>query len=194
MRAWLMDEEGGDQRLPHERTPPAPVDAAVLLALGVRQWHLPGGAEDPALAQVREEHGMAYADVVTVSPALEAYEEKLAMFYAEHMHDDDEIRLLLEGSGYFDVRDAADRWVRIELLAGDMISLPAGIYHRFTVDQTNYAKGTPPPTHTHTHTAAADERSNAAVRGRARVDCARQARRRAPRPQGVRRRPPPARE
>jgi len=140
MRAWLMDEEGGDQRLPHERTPPAPVDAAVLLALGVRQWHLPGGAEDPALAQVREEHGMAYADVVTVSPALEAYEEKLAMFYAEHMHDDDEIRLLLEGSGYFDVRDAADRWVRIELLAGDMISLPAGIYHRFTVDQTNYAK------------------------------------------------------
>eukprot|EP00168_Porphyra_purpurea_P020791 TRINITY_DN8907_c0_g1_i1.p1 TRINITY_DN8907_c0_g1~~TRINITY_DN8907_c0_g1_i1.p1 ORF type:complete len:177 (-),score=54.23 TRINITY_DN8907_c0_g1_i1:38-538(-) len=128
-------------RLPHERSPGEAVDSATLLALGVRQWHLAGGAEDARLQEIRDEHGMAYSDVVTVSPAtLAGYEEKLAMFFAEHMHDDDEIRFLLEGRGYFDVRDRSDRWVRIALEAGDMISLPAGIYHRFTVDTSNYAK------------------------------------------------------
>lgn len=136
-----MDDEAGDMRLPHMRSGEAAVDSAALLALGVRQWHLEGLADDPRLQQIRDEHGMAYADVVTVSPdTLAGYEEKLAMFFAEHMHDDDEIRFLLEGRGYFDVRDRQDRWVRVELEAGDMISLPAGIYHRFTVDSSNYAK------------------------------------------------------
>lgn len=56
------------------------------------------------------------------------------------MHTDEEIRYILEGSGYFDVRDRADKWIRIGMDAGDMIVLPAGMYHRFTLDETNYLK------------------------------------------------------
>lgn len=38
------------------------------------------------------------------------------------------------------MRDKDEQWIRIALKKGDMIVLPEGIYHRFTLDETNYVK------------------------------------------------------
>ncbi|XVF38286.1 hypothetical protein REPUB_Repub20aG0087700 [Reevesia pubescens] len=143
MEAWFMDENKEDQRLPHQLNPNEPVSLDHLAELGVLYWHLnPKDYEnDEELKKIREARGYNYMDLLDLCPEKVAnYEEKLRNFYTEHIHSDEEIRYCLEGSGYFDVRDKDDRWIRIWIKAGDLIILPAGIYHRFTLDTSNYVK------------------------------------------------------
>ncbi|KAL7144793.1 hypothetical protein ABFS83_07G036200 [Erythranthe nasuta] len=143
IQAWFMQESDDDQRLPHQKNPPEFVSMEQLADLGVLYWYLdPNKYEnDPELDNIRQTRGYSYTDLLDLRPEkVENYEQKLKNFYTEHIHADEEIRYCVEGCGYFDVRNNDDRWIRILIKPGDLIVLPAGIYHRFTLDTNNYIK------------------------------------------------------
>ncbi|KIX97018.1 1,2-dihydroxy-3-keto-5-methylthiopentene dioxygenase [Fonsecaea multimorphosa CBS 102226] len=137
MKAYWFDNQEGDQRLAHDSG--RAVDASYLAQIGVLYHHCP---ELSSVDTIAKERNYKNRDEITVSPqAMGAvYEDKVKMFFDEHLHEDEEIRYIRDGAGYFDVRSKDDNWVRIRLEKDDLIILPAGIYHRFTTDEDNYIK------------------------------------------------------
>lgn len=140
MKAYYYDNKDAlDKREEHETD--EQLTPEQLKAIGVLAYHFDDLADVDKLAAQRN---YVSRDVVEITPeklgGTEAYEEKLKMFYKEHLHEDEEIRYILEGTGYFDVREKDDRWVRCKLTKGDLLILPAGIYHRFTLSTDNYVK------------------------------------------------------
>lgn len=128
-----------DQRAPHRREVDADVSFEFLEKLGVLAWQGITSPQDPVLLKIMADRGYTYNDVCTISPEkMVGYDEKIRMFYKEHIHLDEEIRYCVEGSGYFDIRDKEDQWVRIAIEQGDLIIVPEGLYHRFTCDEKNY--------------------------------------------------------
>mmetsp|Transcript_4055 Transcript_4055/g.4604 ORF Transcript_4055/g.4604 Transcript_4055/m.4604 type:complete len:344 (+) Transcript_4055:134-1165(+) len=102
------------------------------------------GTNDEELQELRDEEDYQYADIVAVTSFIPSYWE-------EHFHEADTMRYILDGSGYFDLRDLNNEWVRMYVTAGDFLEWPAGIQHRFTIDNATdtgtggYGDGTQPP-------------------------------------------------
>ena len=46
---------------------------------------------------------------------LPEFDIKIKAFFEEHIHDSEEVRYILGGSGFFDVRDSKDQWIRIHI-------------------------------------------------------------------------------
>ncbi|KAF9523723.1 Acireductone dioxygenase ARD family [Crepidotus variabilis] len=140
MRAYYFDNLPGDQRLPHDYVPSRPVPQEVLEKINVKHWQIPVEEYEPKVDAIAKERGYKNRDTINVSKdgLGDAYEEKIKNFFHEHMHEDEEIRYILSGTGFFDVREAkSDDWIRLAVEPGDMIVIPAGIYHRFTLDEAN---------------------------------------------------------
>lgn len=115
---YLTPPPQGDQRELHDSG--RAVDAAYLQNLGVLYFNFPNEEDVNELARSRNYKNR---DVITVSPEKmgDIYEEKVKSFFHEHLHEDEEIRYIRDGKGFFDVRSEGDEWVRIRLEKDDLI-------------------------------------------------------------------------
>jgi len=154
--AWYMveDDQVENQKCENRLSPNKVVSVKEMKELGLNYWKMdaetykypiksipwdPKDATDPRLKFIRDERGYDYADVLTIHPDyLPGFDTHVKNFFTEHIHDAEEIRYILGGSGFFDVRDPMDVWIRIWVKKGDLMTLPEGIYHRFTCDETDY--------------------------------------------------------
>ncbi|KAF2474216.1 uncharacterized protein BDR25DRAFT_255930 [Lindgomyces ingoldianus] len=137
MKAYWFDNLPGDQREAHDSG--REVSSEYLNKLGIMYFNYPNVEDVNSLAAKRKYKNR---DEITISPTTmgDVYEDKVKMFFNEHLHEDEEIRYILDGGGFFDVRSDGDEWVRIKLEKYDLMIMPAGIYHRFTTDTQNYTK------------------------------------------------------
>ncbi|KAK9381148.1 Acireductone dioxygenase ARD family [Kockiozyma suomiensis] len=141
MHIYYHDNAEGDQRADHYSG--TDLSDADVAKLGVSAFFFDGPTAISDIDKLAIERNYKNKDEICISPATfgaDVYEEKVKIFYKEHLHEDEEIRYIVDGEGFFDVRDLQDRWVRLKLVKGDLIILPAGIYHRFTTTSTNYVK------------------------------------------------------
>src|ERR1700751_2369728 len=84
------------------------------------------------IAEMKRRGGYVSADVIDVNPATPNLESMLAKFDKEHTHDEDEVRFILAGRGIFFLH-LGDKVVSVEVGPGDMLRVPRGTTHWFTL-------------------------------------------------------------
>lgn len=81
---------------------------------------------------MKQAGGYTTADVIDVSPETPNLDAMLHKFDREHTHSEDEVRFILAGRGIFFLR-RDDHVVSVEVGPGDMIRVPQGTTHWFTL-------------------------------------------------------------
>ncbi|XP_024369907.1 uncharacterized protein [Physcomitrium patens] len=144
IKAWYYNDNDDLPSKPHQYSPNREVSIDHLQKLGVLTWtqiEADGYENNRFLNKIKAVRGYNYEEVLTVAPGkLPNFEANTKKFFMEHLHDHEEIRFILDGIGYEDVRDFDGQWIRIEIKKGDLIVLPPGMYHRFTLDEKQYLK------------------------------------------------------
>ncbi|ELT95206.1 hypothetical protein CAPTEDRAFT_110609 [Capitella teleta] len=138
VRIWYHDGSDEDQRLPHipEKNPKFLSPQELFDTVGIKHIVMNADTfrEEGVLDKLKKERGYVYEDSVHCHTHMDNAEEELAGYATEHFHREEEIRLVVRGKGYFDVRDPEDKWIRIEVVKNDLLLVPAGMYHRFSLD------------------------------------------------------------
>ncbi len=83
------------------------------------------------IAALKARGGYIVADVLDVTPDTPGLDAMLTRFNIEHWHDEDEVRLIVDGRGLFHVHPRGGDVFAIEVTAGDLIRVPKGTHHWF---------------------------------------------------------------
>lgn len=140
VKAYYYKEDNESMTSPHDSG--EIVSIPELEKLGVFYKHITSIDDVNKLATERnyKNRDNIVLDSKTFPGGETALNEKLKIFFNEHIHEDEEIRYIIDGLGYFDVRSKNDRWIRILVEKFDLLILPAGIYHRFTLTNDKFVE------------------------------------------------------
>lgn len=142
LEAWYLDDEVSKPTLSTlslktGRRPNAPpVTMLELHQLGIAAFHI-NLSDFSIVKQITKEREYKHTDEVRISQTAKD-DVFLDRWFQEHYNDDEQLRLVTDGSCYFDVRSKQDKWIRIHLKEGDLVVLPPGMYHRATLDEDDY--------------------------------------------------------
>lgn len=80
-----------------------------------------------------ETRGYQTADVIALTPQTENLDDLLKKFDKEHIHTEDEVRFTVSGRGIFAIRGRDDELYDVEVHPGDLLVVPEGTPHYFTL-------------------------------------------------------------
>jgi len=117
------------------------------LGIGFERWDLSRVPDDASAEAVLEAYaaeidemkrlgGYTTADVIDVTTETPGLETMLARFDKEHTHSEDEVRFILAGRGIFFLNlptETGGKVVSVEVHPGDMLRVPQGTTHWFTL-------------------------------------------------------------
>lgn len=85
------------------------------------------------IEEMKREGGYTTVDVIDVTPETPGLDAMLRKFDREHTHSEDEVRFILAGRGIFFLHSKAGQVLSVEVGPGDMIRVPLGTQHWFTL-------------------------------------------------------------
>ena len=84
------------------------------------------------IEEMKRRGGYVTADIIDVNSSTPNLETMLAKFDKEHTHSEDEVRFILAGRGIFFL-NIAGHVASVEVGSGDMLRVPRGTTHWFTL-------------------------------------------------------------
>ncbi|ESS68720.1 1,2-Dihydroxy-3-keto-5-methylthiopentene dioxygenase [Trypanosoma cruzi Dm28c] len=142
VQAWYLDDETSKPTLrtaslkKGKKRDTPPVTLQQLKDIGVIYYDI--NLNDFSIVrQLVKERLYKHTDEVHISQTCKD-ELFLERWFQEHFNEDEQIRIVIDGSCYFDVRSKQDKWIRIYAKAGDLFIFAPGLYHRGTLDEDDY--------------------------------------------------------
>ncbi|KAH9027374.1 hypothetical protein EDB85DRAFT_2148514 [Lactarius pseudohatsudake] len=128
------------QRLPHDSGQPV-VELDYLRKHGLTLSTVPLDAEggwEPVVDKMVNERGWDNRDTINVTKEGHGdhSEQMLDKFFTVFVtHANHDLAMIVLYKVMWDMREyPTDRWIRVQVLPGDFIIIPASIYHHFTLD------------------------------------------------------------
>lgn len=142
VEAWYLDEETSKPTLctlslkPGRMQDTPKVTMKDLREIGVVVFNI--NLNDFSIVkQILKERGYKHTDEVRISQTSKD-DLTLERWFQEHFTEDEQLRLVTDGSCYFDVRSKKDKWIRIQAKSGHLLIFAPGIYHRGSLDEDDF--------------------------------------------------------